>query len=77
MNLYPRHAGFELKFDCEQVLNMRTSRVLLTYEKISMLTDDQSVSESEVHTMRNGFRDLYFKPTKPGADVRSEECRKK
>ena len=33
--LYPNHPAFDLKFACEQELNLRTSRVLLTYQKIS------------------------------------------
>ena len=54
-------------FDCEQCLNTRTSRILLTYEKVQSNVDDEGLtSESKVHAMRNGFRELYFQPTKPG-----------
>ena len=66
-DLYPRHSGFDLMFDCEQCLNTRTSRILLTYEKVQTNVDDEGLaSESKVHAMRNGFRELYFQPTKPG-----------
>ena len=54
-------------FDCEQCLNTRTSRILLTYEKVEANVDDEGLtSESKVHAVRNGFRELYFQPTKPG-----------
>jgi len=75
--LYPRHSGFELKFDCEQTLNTRTSRILLVYEKISHEKDTHLTNDSEVHQLRNGFRELYFQPSKPGAEIRAQECKPK
>ena len=66
-DLYPRHSGFDLKFDCEQCLNTRTSRILLTYEKVVTNVENKGLAtESKVHAIRNGFRELYFQPTKPG-----------
>ena len=59
------------------MLNTRTSRILLVYEKISHEKDSHVKNDSEVHQLRNGFRELYFQPTKPGAEIRAQECKPK
>ena len=64
--LYPRHPGLELKYDCEQNLNLRTSRVLLTYEKVKEMSEISAANAAQitedVYAIRNGFREIYFKP---------------
>jgi len=66
--LYPNHPAFELISDCEQMLNLRTSRILLTYKKVKDLGHQIEKIEGlgEVHTVHNGFREIYFQPTAPG-----------
>lgn len=64
--LYPRHSSFELFADCEQVLNMRTSRILLVYSKIKTQHSEDVDASGDVLSIQNGFRDIYFQPCPPG-----------
>jgi len=64
--LYPRHPSFELFADCEQVLNMRTSRILLVYSKIKSQHSEDVDASGDVLSLQNGFRDIYFQPCPPG-----------
>ena len=52
------------------MLNTRTSRILLSYKKKKdfgrQIENAEQEGIGEVHTIHNGFREIYFQPTPPG-----------
>ncbi|XP_022287860.2 tRNA (guanine(10)-N(2))-methyltransferase TRMT11-like isoform X1 [Crassostrea virginica] len=71
----PHHPCMKLVSNCEQVLNIRISRRLITMQKVQPYREDQNLaSQTHVdHYLNASFREMYFKVTEnPQKSLKSE-----